>query len=68
MEVPNLEYRLPAAGRRVRYVMKGDEGTGIYSVLYLPAEWDAGGTYPVIVEFPGNVFYHPALCYSTATG
>ncbi len=64
LDVPDLEDALPAPGKRVRYRLPSDEGTGIYSVLHLPEDWRPGNAYPVVVEFPGNVFFAPA-CYST---
>jgi hypothetical protein len=64
MDVPVIEDVPPAPGRRVRYRLDGDEDTGIYSVLHLPVDWKPGDTFPVIVEYPGNIFFTPA-CYST---
>jgi len=32
--------------------------------LHLPMDWRPGETFPVIVEYPGNIFFTPA-CYST---
>lgn len=64
IDLPSLEDCAPAPGKRVRYRPAWDDATGIYSILYLPEGWQAGRRYPVIVEFPGNVFYAPA-CYST---
>jgi hypothetical protein len=64
MDVPDMAVASPAAGRRVRYQLAGDAGSEIYCVLYLPSDWQAGRSYPVIAEYPGNVFYG-AACYST---
>ena len=64
IDVPVVENSAPAPGKRVRYRLPGDEATGIYSVLNLPNDWQPGKKYPVIVEYPGNIFYTPA-CYST---
>jgi len=64
IDVPDVEDAAPAPGKRVRYRYAGDETTGIYSVLNLPEDWKPGGSFPIIVEFPGNIFYAPA-CYST---
>lgn len=64
IDVPAVEDSAPAVGKRVRYRLPGDETSAIYSVLNLPSGWQPGKTYPVIVEYPGNVFYSPA-CYST---
>lgn len=64
IDVPAVENSSPAAGKRVRYRLSGDATTGIYSVLSLPEDWQTGKKYPIIVEYPGNIFYAPA-CYST---
>lgn len=64
IDVPAVEDSAPAPGRRVRYRLPGDATTGIYSVLNLPEDWQPGKQYPVIVEYPGNIFFAPA-CYST---
>jgi hypothetical protein len=64
IDVPTVEEGGPEPGRRVRYRLAGDEQTGIASILNLPEDWQAGRKYPVIVEYPGNIFLGPA-CYST---
>lgn len=64
LDLPPMADGAPAAGRRVRYQLPGDAGTGIYCALYLPTDWQAGGTYPVIAEYPGNIFFNER-CYST---
>jgi hypothetical protein len=64
IDVPAVEEGEPKPGRRARYRLTGDERTGIASVLHLPEDWQAGKKYPVIVEYPGNMFFGPA-CYST---
>lgn len=64
IDVPPVEEGGPEPGRRVRYRLAGDEQTGIASILNLPEDWQAGKKYPVIVEYPGNIFLGPA-CYST---
>lgn len=46
----------PAAGRRVRQIAPEYEGTNVYHALYLPVDWKATGSYPVIVEYTGNRF------------
>jgi hypothetical protein len=48
----------------VRYRLQADKKSRIYCILNLPADWKRGKKYPVIVEYPGNVFFGPA-CYST---
>jgi hypothetical protein len=64
LDVPAVEDLAPAPGKRVRYRPSGDESTGIYSVLNLPQDWQPSKSYPVIVEYPGNIFLGPQ-CYST---
>lgn len=64
LEVPSIEDGPPAPGRRVRHRLAGDEQTGISSVLFLPEDWEPGRTFPVIVEYPGNIFFTSG-CYST---
>lgn len=44
----------PGPGKRIRQVLPGYEGTEVYHVLYLPVDWQAGKSYPVLVEYAGN--------------
>lgn len=62
--VPAVENGPPAAGRRVFRTLPTWEQTAVRHVLSLPREWKPGSTYPVIVEYTGNRFYHK-FCYST---
>ena len=64
LNVPNVEESTPAPGKRVRYRLRGDEPNGLYCVLNLPENWRANTKHPVVVEFPGNLFFTPG-CYST---
>ena len=64
VRVPEITRDAPAAGRRVYQALPGWEQTEVRHVLTLPREWQAGKRWPVIVEYPGNVFYHK-YCYST---
>lgn len=64
LEVPPVESAAPAPGKRVRFRLPGEEGGPAYSILHLPEDWKAGGSYPVIAEYPGNLFFTPG-CYST---
>ena len=32
--------------------------------MYLPRDWEPGDAYPLIIEYPGNIFFTPS-CYST---
>jgi len=59
---PEMKTGEPAAGQRVRRVAPEYEGTEVYHALYLPAGWEPGGNYPVILEYTGNKF---AACGST---
>ena len=67
LDVPVVEEGSPAAGRRVFFKV-GDSRPGgeaePAAVLWLPRDWKPGATYPVIVEYPGNIFF-TAECYST---
>ncbi len=60
--IPNVSDAKPTAGKRVRYRLSDD--SELYGVLYLPIDWRKGESYPLIVEFPGNIFY-TEKCYST---
>ncbi|MEM6688093.1 MAG: hypothetical protein AAF664_01615 [Planctomycetota bacterium] len=53
---PTMVEERPSAGVRVRQVAPEYEGTDVYHALYLPVDWQPGGTYPVIVEYTGNKF------------
>ena len=64
IELPAIADGPPAPGRRVRHRLAGDESSGLSCLLHLPDDWRPGGRYPVIVEYPGNVFYVKG-CYST---
>lgn len=63
MDVPEVEDTAPAPGKRVRFRLPGDPRP-IYCILNLPTDWKAGTKFPVIVEYPGNIFFSPA-CYSS---
>jgi hypothetical protein len=62
--VPDVTRDPPGPGRRVYQQLPGWEKTSVTHVLTLPREWQPGGTYPIIVEYTGNVFYHK-FCHST---
>jgi len=72
IDVPVVEEGSPAAGRRVFFKVGGSRAAGLRpggeaepaAVLWLPRDWKPGSTYPVIVEYPGNIFF-TADCYST---
>ena len=67
MNVPDMVVGKPAAGKRVRYQLPADaeSANGLYCSLYLPPDWQPGKRYPVIAEFPGNIFYSSKSCWST---
>ena len=62
--VPDVSREVPGPGRRVYQQLPGWKKTNVTHVLTLPREWKAGGKYPIIVEYTGNVFYHK-FCHST---
>jgi len=74
LDVPPVIAKPPSAGLRVRWpVMLGGANASIGSqaggrtaevILYLPEDWRPDDRYPVIVEFPGNIWFTPG-CYST---
>jgi hypothetical protein len=61
LTVPPMTSEIPAAGRRVRQVTPGWEATQVYHALFLPRDWEAGGRYPIIVEWAGNGDYRNAF-------
>lgn len=65
LNVPEMIKELPAAGKRVRFQLQNDAKSSKYFALYLPTDWQAQKTYPVIFEYPGNIFYNTKACYST---
>ena len=57
LTVPAMTTEAPAAGRRVKMTLAAYQGTEVYHALYLPADWQAGKRFPVIVEYAGNGSY-----------
>lgn len=57
LRVPPLTEQMPAAGRRFREQLGGYADTSLYHIVYLPTDWQPGGSYPVLVELPGNGGY-----------
>ena len=51
---PPLTEGEPSPGKFVRQQSPEFRGSGVYHGLYLPANWQPGGTYPVIVEYAPN--------------
>ncbi|BAX78463.1 hypothetical protein [Labilibaculum antarcticum] len=64
LEVPDLEYTSPHEGKRVWYQPNSLKGSKKYTALYLPTDWKPNRKYPVIVEFPGNIYF-TEHCYSS---
>lgn len=64
LEVPIMENTSPQAGKRIWYQPKSLQGSNKYTALYLPNNWNPNEKYPVIVEFPGNIYF-TENCYST---
>ena len=62
LEVPMIENCKPKQGKRVIYPFA--KNSNLYGVLYLPRDWTADKSLPLIVEFPGNIYYTDN-CYST---
>jgi len=54
LSTPPTTAEAPAPGKRVKQVLPEYAGTEVYHVLYLPADWQAGRKYPVLVEYAGN--------------
>lgn len=48
---------IPAAGKRVAQTTTGWIGTAVHHALHLPADWEPGADFPVLVEYPGNGNY-----------
>lgn len=61
LAVPPVQEAVPAPGRRVRQVLSGYAGSQVYHCLYLPTDWQEGGSYAVLVEYPGNGPYQNEL-------
>ena len=45
---------LPGPGKRVYMTL---EGSPVRYVLYLPKDWSPDGSFPIIAEYSGNIFY-----------
>ena len=51
---PPLTEGEPSPGKFVRQQSPEFRGSGVYHGLYLPANWQPGGMYPVIIEYAPN--------------
>lgn len=54
LRTPAMTTHSPAAGKRIRQTAPEYDGTDVHHSLYLPTDWMAGRTYPVLVEYTGN--------------
>lgn len=54
LQVPAISSGAPTAGRRVCVTAPEYVDTEVHHVLYLPTDWVAGQSYPVLVEYAGN--------------
>lgn len=57
LEVPGMVEAAAGAGKRVKAVTTGWEGTEVHHALWLPPEWAPGVKLPVVVEMAGNGGY-----------
>ena len=71
LTTPPVTKDAPGPGRRVKQTTAGWEGTWVYHALYLPRNWKAGGSYPVLFEYGGNGGFQDAYgdtCRGTVEG
>lgn len=54
LAVPPVARGTPAAGKRVVLKLPRYDDTDVHHTLYLPTDWRADGSYPVLVEYAGN--------------
>jgi hypothetical protein len=54
--MPKMTEGAAGPGKLVKQVAPEYQGTQVYHALYLPPDWVAGKTYPVIVEYAGNEY------------
>ena len=57
--VPEVTDESPAPGRRVRVRLAGERQPALHAVLHLPEDWTPGRRWPLVVEYPGNLFHVP---------
>ena len=57
--VPEVTDGAPAPGRRVRVRLAGESQPALHAVLQLPEDWTPGRRWPLLVEYPGNLFHVP---------
>jgi hypothetical protein len=71
LTTPVVTQGTASAGLRVRETTAGWDSTSVYHVIYLPMNWAADRTYPVLVEYGGNGGYRNAFgdaCDGTPDG
>ena len=51
-----VQWADPAPGKRVPQVSMGWECSEVHHLLQLPRDWRPGRLYPVLVEYPGNLY------------
>ena len=61
LTVPDVRASSPAAGTRVWQKLDDYKDWSVAHAIYLPTDWQAGETYPVIFEYPGNGGFKNAL-------
>jgi hypothetical protein len=61
LTVPVAQDGSPAPGVRVRQTAAGWESTAVHHTLHLPADWEPGRKFPILVEYAGNGGYRNAF-------
>lgn len=59
--VPEVVEGVPAPGKRVWQRLEPYRDGTVAHAIYLPTDWQAGKSYPVIFEYPGNGGFKNAL-------
>jgi hypothetical protein len=57
LTIPALTAGPPVAGQRAKLTLPDYAGWDLFHTIYLPTDWQPGGRYPVIFEYPGNGGY-----------
>jgi predicted esterase len=65
LDLPEMTSGSPGPGKRVKVQLQEDKNNFKYFALYLPTNWQPNKSYPVIFEYPGNIFYSTKACYSS---
>jgi hypothetical protein len=61
LSVPPLSNTQPSPGTRTKLTTENYPEDSVYHILSLPANWQPGQKYPILVEFAGNGNYSNAL-------